>query len=88
MAEIKKKMWPESFDKVLSGDKTYDLRLADWEVNQGDVIIFQEWDPDTRMYTGREMRKKVGYVGKTKDWQVWPKEAIDEYGYQVISLLD
>lgn len=68
MTEIKKKMWPESYAKVLSGDKTYDLRLADWHIKQGDVIIFQEWDAATKEYTGRELRKNVGYVGKTKDW--------------------
>lgn len=88
MTEIKKKMWPESYEKVLSGEKTYDLRLADWHIEQGDVIIFQEWDPATKEYTGRELRKNVGYVGKTKDWEVWPKEDIERYGYQVISLLD
>lgn len=87
MTEIVKKMWPESYEKVRTGDKTYDIRLADWEIKQGDVIIFQEWNPETKKYTGREMRKNVGYVGKTKDWEVWPKEDIEKYGYQVISLL-
>lgn len=88
MTEIKKKMWPESYEKVLSGDKTYDLRLADWHIEPGDVIVFQEWDPETKEYTGRELRKNVGYVGKTKDWEVWPKEDIEKHGYQIISLLD
>ena len=81
-------MWPESYNLVLSGDKTYDMRLADWEVETGDIIVFQEWDPDTKEYTGREMSRKVGYVGKTKDWEVWPKEDIEKYGYQIISLHD
>ncbi|MDB5159867.1 MAG: hypothetical protein JWO99_130 [Candidatus Saccharibacteria bacterium] len=80
-------MWPESYEKVLSGSKTYDIRLADWDIHPGDVIIFQEWDPATKSYTGREMSRKVGYVGKTKDWEVWPKEDIEKYGFQVISLL-
>ena len=81
-------MWPESYDLVLSGDKTYDLRLADWNVKQGDVILFQEWDPETKRYTGREMSKTVGYVGRTKDWEVWAKDDIEKYGYQIISLHD
>ena len=80
-------MWPESYEEVLLGNKTYDIRLADWDVQPGDVIIFQEWDPQTKEYTGREMSRKVGYVGKTKDWEVWPKEDIEKYGFQVISLL-
>ena len=88
MTDIQKKMWPESYEKVLLGEKTYDIRLADWHIEQGDVIVFQEWDPKTKEYTGRELRKSVGYVGKTKDWEVWPKEDIEQYGYQIISLLD
>lgn len=87
MSRIEKKTWPESFEKMLSGEKTYDLRLAGWDVNPGDVLVFQEWDPKTKQYTGRELQKKVGYVGKTKDWEVWPTEEIEKYGYQVISLL-
>ena len=88
MTKIEKKMWPESYELVRIGEKTYDLRLADWGVSSGDTIVFREWDPETKQYTGREMEKKVGYVGKTKSWEVWPKDDIEEYGYQVISLLD
>ena len=81
-------MWPESYELVRSGQKTYDLRLADWHVAAGDTIIFREWNPETKEYTGRSMEKKVGYVGKTKSWEIWPKEDIEKYGFQVISLLD
>lgn len=73
---------------ILDGQKTYDLRLADFKCQPGDVLLLQEWDPKTNTYTGREIRKKVGFVGKTKDWEVWPKAEIDRLGYQVISLLD
>jgi len=88
MTRIEKKMWPESYQKVLLGEKTYDLRLADWKVEPGDTILFREWDPATKDYTGRTMEKQVGYVGKTKDWEVWPREDIEQYGYQIISLRD
>lgn len=81
-------MWPESYELVRTGQKTYDLRLADWNIEPGDKIVFQEWDPGTKEYTGRSMEKTVGYVGKTKSWEVWPKEDIEKYGFQVISLLD
>lgn len=81
-------MWPKSYELVRTGEKTYDLRLADWNVQPGDVIVFREWNPEIKEYTGRTMEKKVGYVGKTKAWEVWPKEDIEQYGFQVISLLD
>ena len=88
MSRIEKKMWLESYEAVLSGVKTYDLRLADWTVEPGDTIVFREWNPDTEQYTGRELERKVGYVGKTKDWEVWSKEDIEKYGFQIISLKD
>ncbi len=88
MKFIKKKAWPEYFEKVLSGEKTYDLRLADWKIEPGDVLLLQEWDPEAQIYTGREISKKAGYVGKTKPNDIWTNEEIDKYGYQIISLLD
>lgn len=88
MARIEKKMWIESYELVSTGQKTYDLRLADWNINTGDIIVFQEWNPETKKYTGRSMEKRVGYVGKTKGWEVWSREDIEKYGFQVISLKD
>ena len=63
--EIKKKIWPQYFEKIKSGDKTFELRLADWKCNVGDVLILQEWNPETKSYTGRELSKTVSYVLKT-----------------------
>jgi len=48
-------------------------------------LILQEWSPETKDYTGREMNKKVTYVGKTKNMTFWPKEDVEKYGYQIIS---
>ncbi|MGZ6004781.1 MAG: DUF3850 domain-containing protein [Candidatus Saccharimonadales bacterium] len=88
VSTIEKKIWPEFFEKVLSGEKTYELRLADWECSPGDTLLLKEWDPKTREFTGRELKKRVGCVGKTKDFDFWTKEEVDKYGYQIISLLD
>ncbi|MBU1071342.1 DUF3850 domain-containing protein [Patescibacteria group bacterium] len=82
---IKKKVWPEYFQNIKDGKKTYELRLADWECNEGDVLILQEWNPKTKNYTGRELRKEVTYVGKTKNMTFWSKEDVAKYGYQIIS---
>ena len=62
--EIPKKVWPEYFEAVLSGQKKYELRLNDFEIKVGDILILAEWDPLTKSYTGRKINKKVTYVGK------------------------
>jgi hypothetical protein len=83
---IEKKIWPEYFEKILSGEKTFELRLADWQCNVGDLLILKEWDPVTEQFTGRQVEKEVTYVGKTKDQKFWPKEDVEKYGFQIISL--
>jgi hypothetical protein len=83
---IEKKVWPEYFDKLLSGEKTFELRLADWDCAPGDTLILKEWDPKTKNYTGRVLEKQVTYVLKTKDLKLFSDEDIKKYGWQVIAL--
>ncbi len=83
--KIEKKIWPKYFDKIISGDKNFELRLADWECVPGDVLVLREWSPETNLYTGRVVEKQVTYVLKTKDIDMWPYEDVVKYGYQIIS---
>ncbi len=84
---IKKKIWPQFFDKVASGDKTFEIRLADFKCSPGDVLVLEEWNPKTKKYTGRKMKKKVTYVARLKSMpQFWPKKDIEKYGLQVIGM--
>ena len=80
-----KKVWPEYFKEILSGNKNYELRLADWSCSPGDILILQEWDPLTKEFTGRTIKKEITYVEKTKGLEFWSKEDIESYGYQIIS---
>ncbi len=82
----KKKIWPEYFEKIADGSKTFELRLADWKCKEGDILLLQEWDPKTQKYSGREIEKKVAYVAKTKDMKFWSKEEVEKFGYQIIAL--
>jgi len=82
---IEKKIFPEYFDLVLSGKKTYDLRLADFNVSAGDILVLKEWDVHSGQYTGREIEKTVTYVGRTKGDTTWSTADIDTFGYQIIS---
>lgn len=85
---IEKKTLSEYFEMVASGEKTYELRLADWDCQPGDTLVLNEIDSKTKQPTGRSLRKRVGYVGKTKGFDSFSEEEIDEYGYQIISLID
>ncbi|MEK7478023.1 MAG: DUF3850 domain-containing protein [Patescibacteria group bacterium] len=82
-----KKIWPEYFEAVVSGKKKYELRLDDFEVNEGNILVLEEWSPITKNYTGRKIEKKVTYVGKFKiDKLFWPEKEIKKKGIQIISL--
>lgn len=83
--KIEKKILKPYFDKIISGDKTYEIRLADFECEPGDDLVLREWNPEEKKYTGRVIEKKVTYVGKTKEIDFWPAEDIEKYGYQIIS---
>jgi hypothetical protein len=82
---IEKKVWPEYFQAILDGKKKFELRIADFECNGGDTLHLREWDSQTKNYTGREMKKDVTYVIKTKDITLFKTEDIEKYGYQIIS---
>ncbi|MFH1289775.1 MAG: DUF3850 domain-containing protein, partial [Nanoarchaeota archaeon] len=83
--KIEKKTWPNLFQKILDGEKTFDARLADWECKPGDILVLREWDPKTKQYTGRVLEKKVTFVLKTKDIAYWPKKDVEKYGFQIFS---
>lgn len=89
--KIEKKIWPEYFKEILDNKKTFELRLNDFDIKEGDVLMLKEWNPKTKDYTGRSIEKKVGYVGKWKIdelTQFWSKKDIKDKGIQVISLKD
>lgn len=84
MAKIEKKVWPKYFAAILRGDKTFEIRLADFDCRQGDVLVLREWNPEKKTYTGRTLEKQVIYVVKTKDLPFWSQEEVKKYGYQII----
>lgn len=89
MKTVEKKVWPEYFEQILSGSKTFELRLNDFDIVEGDALLLKEWDPETKQYTGRELARTVGFVGKWKIDELtvfWSKEEIAEKGIQIISL--
>ena len=82
-----KKVLKKYFDKILSGEKTYEIRLADWRCDEGDTLELVEIDDVTKQPTGRSIMREIGTVVRTKDLDFWKPEDIEQYGYQVIALL-
>jgi hypothetical protein len=81
---IEKKLLPKYFEMILKGTKKYELRLADWKCEVGDVLVLMEWNPKTKEYTGRQMEKEVTCISKTKDISFWPAEEVEKHGFQII----
>ena len=97
--EIHKKISPEYFEKILSGEKTFEYRVNNFKCEPGDILVLDEYEydlgqttTDGRRPTGRSLRKKVGHVSRITefDWLDHPdvKADLDKYGAQIISLLD
>ena len=81
---IKKKIWPEYFELVKEGTKRFELRVADFDVKEGDVLILEEWDPKEKKYTGRKIEKKVDYILNFKLDDFGQKNDIEKKGIRVI----
>jgi ASC-1-like (ASCH) protein len=58
------KIWPEYFEAVVDGRKTFELRKADRDFKIGDIILLKEYIPDYENphYTGRKIRVKITYI--------------------------
>jgi len=88
MAIIKKKTWPEIFEAIKSGKKRFDIRVADFELKEGDTLILEEWDPKTKKHTGRKIEKKVGYILRYHLDDFGQKALIGKHGLYAIQLED
>lgn len=84
MVVIEKKIWPRYFELVKSGKKKFELRLADFKIKEGDILILKEWDPKKKEYTGREIKKRVKFVLKFKLDDFGQKKGIEKKGLYVI----
>ena len=83
---IKKKTWPELFKKILEGKKTADVRLADFDLKEGDILILEEYNPETKEYTGRTIEKIVKNLNKINLTDFYTQEQIKQHGFWIIEL--
>jgi len=83
---ISKKTWPELFQRILEGKKNTDLRLADFDIKEGDTLILEEYNPETKQYTGRKIEKKVKNLTKVNLLDFHTPEQIKQFGHYVLEL--
>lgn len=87
MKTVIKKILPEWFDAIVSGKKDYELRLADFDVEEGDTLRLEEWagENNIRKATGRFLEKKIIHVRKVDlvDW-VQQQPELMEKGFYVL----
>lgn len=87
MALVEIKLPKEYFDK--DRDNRLEARLAKFDLNTGDTIRFQEWDPETNTLTGRYFDKKVKDLHKIhRATKYWSKEDLLKYGLYIMELED
>ena len=83
---IHKKIWPERFRLLKLGRMDLDIRLADFQLKTGDTLIFEEWNPRTRRYTGRSLERRVGAVVKFNLAKLNTLKDIQRHGHYLIWL--
>lgn len=62
------KIWPEYFEAVKDGRKTFEVRKNDRDFQVGDDLLLREfvpkgyYDDNYEMYTDRILHRKVSYI--------------------------
>ena len=65
--------------------------MAEFEVEEGDTLVLEEWttaDPETRERTGRVIEKTVGYTRKFSPDEFKQQQDLLEKGFYIIQLED
>lgn len=71
MARHELKTWPEYYEAIIRGDKTFEVRVDDRGYEVGDVLALHEWDR-VREYSGRACEVTVRYVLRDPKFGVSP----------------
>ena len=86
MTQIKKKTWPKEFQEILEGKKNVDVRLADFDIKEGDELVLEEYNPETKEYSGRVISKKVKNLTKVNLLDFYTPEQMKQFGHWIIEL--
>ena len=56
------KTWTQYFEEVWNGKKTFELRKNDRDFAVGDLLVLEEYDPETQEYLPRIIYARVTYI--------------------------
>jgi len=56
------KTWPEYFEAIASGAKTFEIRENDRDFKVGDILVLEEYNDNSKKYTGRAEVRVITYV--------------------------
>ena len=91
MKTVVKKIDKEWLDIIIAGKKKFELRLADFDIQDGDILRLEEWTGEEkkrgggRKPTGRFIEKAVSYARKVDlaEWVMNQPELIEK-GFYVL----
>ncbi len=86
MKTVIKKIDTEWYNLILSGKKKFEIRLADFDIEEGDTLRLEEYTSgEMKVATGRFIEKNVTYVRKPdlKDWIERQPELLEKSFYVI-----
>jgi len=87
MKRVEKKVQKEYFDAIIDGRKRFEVRLADFDCEPGDILVLKEQKPKSDELTGREIECEVLYEFNTKDIEkFYKKEDIEKHGLAILAI--
>lgn len=71
------KCWPDEYQAIIEGRKTFEFRRNDRGFEVGDIIQLDEWKPETEnaffvsgSFTLRSVRASITYILNSGEWSV------------------
>jgi hypothetical protein len=56
------KTWPQYFNEIINGNKTFEIRKDDRGYKKGDILHLREYNQLLDEYTGNQIKKTVSYI--------------------------
>jgi hypothetical protein len=77
------KSWPENFAEIEKGCRV-DLRINDKPYKHGSMLLFQEFNPETKQYTGKTATRQIKRITPWKPAEYYAPEQIRTQGIAVL----